>query len=347
MDKIIKVLIVDDSAYIRKVIKQMLQRSPFIDVVGTASNGLEALEKVKELNPDVITLDLIMPEMDGVDFLQTLMPQNPKPVVITSIASEGGEMALRAMEAGAIEFIQKPTALATEKVLEITDELIAKVKAAAQARFIPFEEETNEAPAAPFKINLSKQYDILVLGVSTGGPQALKQLIPLLPADFPVPVCIVLHMPVGYTALYANKLNELSEIEVVEATDRMELKPGRVILAQAGYHLTLAKSFDGKYITRLNLQPVSTLHRPSVDALFRSAAEVFESRVLGVIMTGMGSDGKEGAAWIKAKGGTIITQDEESCVVYGMPRSVVEAGLSDQSVNLNDMLNTIIKEITS
>ncbi|MGC8865860.1 MAG: chemotaxis-specific protein-glutamate methyltransferase CheB [Bacteroidales bacterium] len=346
-EKIIRVLVVDDSAYIRKVMRQMLDKSPFIEVVGTAINGLDALEKVELLDPDVITLDLIMPEMDGVSFLKELMKRKPKPVVVASIASESGELAMAAMEAGAIEFIQKPTALATEKVFEISSELIEKVKSAAQARLIPAEKE--RVSVLPGEIPGFERerlaFDIVVIGVSTGGPQALKSIIPLMPADFPVPVCVVMHMPVGYTSLYAQKLNEISAVEVLEASVGMQLLPGRVILGQAGEHFGIKRLPGGEAVVTFPSEPTESIHKPSVNVLFRSAAEVFGQRVLGVVMTGMGNDGQEGAAWIKARGGKIITQDEDSCVVYGMPRSVLEAGLSDKVVPLNQMLNTLIKEL--
>jgi two-component system chemotaxis response regulator CheB len=349
MEKLIRVLVVDDSAYIRKVVKQILQRSPFIEVVGTAGNGVEALEKVEELNPDVITLDLIMPEMNGVEFLREQMKRKPIPVVISSIASETGEMALEALEAGAIDFIQKPTALATEKVYEIADEMIEKVKAAAE---VPMEKiisqvvgKENFPLSEARKAVIQTNFDILVIGVSTGGPQALRLIIPQIPKDFPIPVAIVLHMPVGYTELYAEKLNEISSLEVFEAQEGIEFKPGRVILAQAGKHLFISKNAKGSFIARLDLRPFDTPHRPAVDVLFKSAADNFGKRVLGVVLTGMGSDGRDGCLWIKSKGGKVITESEETCVVYGMPRSVDEAKLSDKSVPLYNLVKTILEEI--
>jgi two-component system chemotaxis response regulator CheB len=342
MDRVLRVLIVDDSAYVRKVVRQMLSRSPFIEVVGAAHDGEEALELVERLQPDVVTLDLIMPNMDGVTFLQRQMAKRPVPVVVVSIASESGELALAALDAGAIDFIQKPTALATEKVFEIADELIEKVKAAADvplARLAPM-----AAPPPPVTMPRAKNgpIDIVVIGISTGGPQALKLFIPALPADFPVPVAIVLHMPVGYTEMYAQKLAEVSRLKVSEAREGDVLRPGLALLAPAGRHLTLRREADGAVVTHLDARPFDTLHRPSADVLFRSAAEVYGERVLGVVMTGMGADGRDGAAWIKARGGLIFTEAEETCVVYGMPRSVVEAGLSDRSVPLYDIAQAIM-----
>ncbi len=344
MDRVIRVLIVDDSAYVRKVIKEMLSRSPFLEVVGVARDGEEALEQVEALKPDVITLDLIMPQMDGVAFLEQLVPKHPIPVVVVSIASESGDLVLRALDAGAIDFVQKPTALATERVYEIADELIEKVKAAATMRVLrplPGVAQPLQTPAAV----PSTCVDIVVIGISTGGPQALKLVIPQLPADFPVPVAMVLHMPVGYTELYAQKLNEISRLEVVEAREGQIAKPGTVLLAPAGRHMTLRRNLEGQIAAHLDIYPADTLHRPSVDVLFQSAAEVYGSRVLGIVMTGMGSDGKQGAAWIKAQGGIIFAEAESTCVVYGMPRSVVEAGLADRVVTLDEMPRAILDTV--
>ena len=340
---IVRVVVVDDSAYVRKVVKQMLLRSPFIEVVGAARDGAEALELVAELNPDVVTCDLIMPEMDGVAFVREQMARRPVPIIIMSIASESGEQVLAALDAGAIDFVHKPTALATDKLLEVADELIEKVKAAAQApmRIRP---ATGKA-AVPVElpaIRPGSATQVLVVGTSTGGPQALKLMMPRLPADFRVPVGLVLHMPIGYTEMYAQKLDELCALKVVEAKGGEEAVAGMVFLAPAGRHLLFRRGADGVVRTSLDIRPVDTPHRPAVDVLFRSAAEVYGSGVLAVVMTGMGADGREGAAWIKAQGGRVLTEAEESCVVYGMPRSVVEAGLSDAMVPLEGMARAIM-----
>jgi two-component system, chemotaxis family, protein-glutamate methylesterase/glutaminase len=348
-DRVLRVLVVDDSAYIRKVVSQMLNRSPFIEVVGTARDGEEALEQVERLQPDVVTLDLIMPRMDGVAFLEAQMRQRPLPVVVVSIANEGGEMALRALDAGATDFIQKPTALATERVLEMSDELVEKVKAAAGVHLARVPAMLTAAkPIDGDEIALlpgKGLVDVVVLGISTGGPQALRYLIPQFPANLRVPIAIVLHMPVGYTEMYAQRLDELSRLKVTEAHEGDVLLPGGVLIAPAGRHLTLQRRPNGDVVAHLDARPFDTRHRPSVDVLFRSAAEVYGQRVLGVVMTGMGSDGLQGAAWIKAQDGQIITEAESSCVVYGMPRSVVEAGLSDRSVPLEQMAQAILEVV--
>jgi two-component system chemotaxis response regulator CheB len=338
------VLVVDDSAFVRKVLSQMLNNSAGIEVVGTARDGRDALAEVARLQPDVVTLDLVMPAMGGVEFLREQMKRKPVPVVVCSITHESGAVALEAFEAGAVEFVQKPTALATDRVYEIADELVAKVRAAASVTFArapvgPAAERSHITPART--ATDGKSAEILVIGISTGGPQALRELIPQFDADFPVPVAIVLHMPIGYTLMYAQRLNEVSTLDVREAHEGDAVAAGTVLIAPAGKHLRLARDADGAVRCRLDFQPVATMHRPSVDVLFRSAADVYGDRVVGVVMTGMGNDGLLGAAHIKAKGGCIITEAESSCVVYGMPRAVDEAGVSDLSTPLSEMAASI------
>lgn len=340
----VRVVIVDDSAYVRKVFKEILSRSPLVEVVGTARDGQEALDLVEELRPDVVTCDLNMPTMDGVEFVRTQMARRPVAIVISSIAAESAEQVLAALEAGAIDFVQKPTALATEKLLDISAELIEKVTVAAQA---PLGVRTvagldRHEPRRPM-LRPQGRADVLVLGASTGGPQALKLVLSQLPADWPTPVALVLHMPVGYTELYARKLDEVCALHVIEAKGDEPVTAGTILVAPAGRHLTFRRDGDGVVRTELGLHPLDTPHRPAVDVLFQSAAETFGERVLAVVLTGMGSDGRAGAAWIKARGGMIITEAEESCVVYGMPRSVVEAGLSDYAAPL-ELISQAIME---
>ena len=345
MNDIVRVVIVDDSAYVRKVVRQMLSRSPFIEVVGTARDGAEALELIADTRPDVVTCDLNMPAMDGVAFVRAQMAIKPVPILIISIASGSGEQVLAALDAGAIDFVQKPTALATDRLLEIADELVEKVKAAAKAPMQRMLLPVTASEPLPVVTAGPTAIDLIVIGTSTGGPQALKAVVPLLPADCPVPVAMVLHMPIGYTEMYAAKLNELSGLTVIEAKGGEVVQAGMAFLAPAGRHLVFVRGDDGAVRTRLTSHPTDTPHRPAVDVLFHSAAEVYGARVLGVVMTGMGADGREGSAWIKAKGGRIITEAEETCVVYGMPRSVVEAGLSDAAVPLDQLARHIMDSL--
>jgi two-component system chemotaxis response regulator CheB len=345
MLKIIRVLVVDDSAFVRKVVTQMLSRSPFIEVVAAAHDGEEALELVELHKPDVITLDLVMPGMNGVEFLQKQMARNPVPVVVCSIAHDSAELAIAAFDAGAVEFVQKPTALATDRVYEIADELIEKVKAASMVQMAkvlpPKAEIVPHVTAGP---KADPVCDVLGIGISTGGPQALRQLIPALPANFPVPILIVLHMPVGYTEMYAQRLNQVSALEVVEARDGDLLRAGTVFIAPAGRHMTTVKSGDS-FRVHLDLRPIDTQHRPSVDVLFRSLADSFQERTLALVMTGMGADGVLGAAHIKGNGGRVLTEAESSCVVYGMPKAVADAALSDRAVPLDQLPDVLLEMI--
>ena len=343
---IIKTIIVDDSAFVRKVVAEMLSSSPHIEVVGHARNGEDALVKVEELKPDVVTCDLLMPQMDGVKFVREQMARKPVPILILTASPQDAGQVLEALDAGAVDFIQKPTALASNDLLSVREQLIQKVKAAATAPARLPPQILAQAPTLPKRVSPSAtNFDIVVLGISTGGPQALRYLVPQLPAYFPVPLVIVLHIPIGYTALFAEKLAEISQLPVKEAFEGCVVKAGEALLAPAGRHLSFKRISANEVIVQLSLRPIGKPHRPSVDVLFESAAEVFQERVLGVVMTGMGDDGTKGAACIKAKGGVMLTESEESCVIYGMPRSVVEAGLSDGDVPLVSMAEEITQRI--
>ena len=345
---LIRTVIVDDSAFVRKVVKEMLSGSPYIEVVGMARNGEDALEMVAELNPDVVTCDLMMPESDGVDFVRKQIARKPVPILIMTASPQDAALVLEALEAGAVDFIQKPTSLASDDLLSMREELVQKVKDAALAPLqalrppkSPAQKTESSTPSSSKAINV----DIVVLGISTGGPQALRYLVPQFAADFPVPLVMVLHIPIGYTALFAEKLNEISRLPVKEAFEGCPVVASQALLAPAGRHLSFKRNPAGQVVVQLSTQPNNKPHRPSVDVLFQSAAEVYRNRVLGVVMTGMGDDGKQGAAWIKAQGGTILTEAEKSCVIYGMPRSVVEAGLSDGAVPLESMAEGINKRL--
>jgi two-component system, chemotaxis family, protein-glutamate methylesterase/glutaminase len=342
----IRVLVVDDSAYVRKMVKEMLARHPAIAVVGTARDGSEALRLAAELRPDVVTTDLIMPGTDGVEFIRRQMATQPLPIVVVSIAPESSERVLAALDAGAIDFVQKPTALATEKIYDVAEELIAKVITAAGASPAALRQPdvTGHEASAPGR-SWKGRYDLVVIGVSTGGPQGLKAIVPALPADLPVPVAIVLHMPIGYTEGYARRLDEVSTLSVREGRSGDVLEAGTVYVAAAGRHLTFRRESADRVVLSLDMQPLDTPHRPSVDVLFRSAADTFGDRVLGLVMTGMGTDGREGAAWIKARGGSVLTEAESSCVVYGMPRAVAEAGLSDEAIPLGGLADALLCRI--
>ena len=341
----IRVLVVDDSAFIRKVVRQILSSSPSLDVVGIAGNGAEALEMAEKLRPDVITLDLNMPGIDGLEFLRRQMARRPTPVVICSVSSETGAAGVAAMELGAVDFVQKPTALATDLIYDLAAELVAKVKAAGT---VDMDRVLHPAGIGAPRVQirpLATSTRLIVIGVSTGGPQALRSLIPRLPGDFPVPIAIVLHMPVGYTLLYAHRLNEISALDVTEAVQGEALVPGRVLVAPAGQHLRVQAGRNGELRAALGLEPANVPHRPSVDVLFESAARACGSGSVGVVMTGMGQDGLVGARSIRAAGGRVVSEAAASCVVYGMPRAVEEAGLSDYVSSLDDLPATLAELI--
>jgi Chemotaxis response regulator containing a CheY-like receiver domain and a methylesterase domain len=345
----VRVLVVDDSAFARKVVREIFATDPRVQIVGAARDGEEALELTATLQPDLVISDLRMPRMNGVDFVKRQMAVRPLPILILSSASQDEVEVVEALNAGAIEVVQKPTALATDDLKNVRDALVEKVHGALS---VPVQNLMRELapqaavsePVAPVERRQQKA-DIVVIGISTGGPQALRRMLPLFPADFPVPIAIVLHMPVGYTALYAEKLNEICALKVKETADGDVLRPGLVLIAAAGRHLVFRRTADHQVVAQSTMQPLEKIHRPSADVLFRSAAEVFGERVLAVVMTGMGDDGKEGAAWVKANGGRVITEAEKSCVIYGMPRSVVEAGLSDEVVALDEMAQTITRGV--
>lgn len=334
-----RVLVVDDSAFARKVLREVLTNAGF-DVVGIARDGLDALEKITELHPDVVTLDLVMPGLDGVGVLQALPAVGAPRVVVVSMVDEDSELGLAALRAGAVDIVHKPTALAVSGLYDLATELVAKVRAAAGAKTEPLREKAPlleaEAPGLSDRL--------VVIGTSTGGPQALTRLLRTIPAGFPAPIAIALHIPPGYTEALAARLDEGSAIEVCEAKDDLALVPGRAILARAGFHLRVAGTPSASYVT-LDLRPIDALHRPSVDVLFESAAATWGRRTIAVVLTGMGDDGTRGARAVRAAGGTVIAEAEASCVVYGMPRSVVEAGLSDEVVPLDQVLRAVTGQL--
>ncbi|BBM68956.1 protein-glutamate methylesterase/protein-glutamine glutaminase [Rhodothermus marinus] len=333
----IRVLIVDDSAFMRKALSIMLEGDPEVEVVGTARDGLEAIEKVRELKPDIVTLDVEMPRMDGLTALRRIMREHPVPVImVSSLTQEGAQATIEALEAGAVDFIPKQHSYVSIEISRIRAELLEKIKTIARTRPLP----TRRRSAAPGTEALPafrfREARAIAIGVSTGGPRALQQVIPALPADLPVPVLIVQHMPPHFTRSLAERLNSLSPLTVVEAEEGMPLEPGRVFLAPGGRHLVLERRNGHVPVIRTPVEP-ATLHRPSVDVMFQSVCQAFGGKVLAVVMTGMGRDGLEGARLIKQHGGKVITQDEATCVVYGMPRAVAEAGLSDAVLPLEQI----------
>lgn len=330
----VRVLVVDDSAFARKALRTVLAGHPAIEVVGIARDGLEALEKIVELKPDVITLDLVMPNLDGLGLLRAMPAENAPRVVVVSITDADSELAITALQLGAIDLVQKPTALATDRLYELDEELTRKVLQAARLARVPAPHPPVTAPAV--KLTNAARMQLVVIGASTGGPQAITRLLSGLPGDFPAPIAIALHIPAGYTEALASRLHQECALDVAEAHEGMLLRPGLAVLAPGGQHLTIARHGD-ELTAHVSDRPRDVLYHPSVNLLFESAARATSDRTLALVLTGMGDDGCKGAAAIRGAGGKVLTQDESSCVIYGMPRCVVEAGLSTQGAPLGEL----------
>ncbi len=346
----VRVVVVDDSAFARKVMREVLANDSRIEVVAIARDGLDALEKITETSPDVVTLDLVMPQLDGVGVLEAIRAlPNPPRVVVVTMSDADSVLGVAALQAGAFDVVHKPTAVATDRLYELGKELVDKVLLAAEARFgahlTPIRVPIGETrPSVPGPLRRALRTKMLVVGASTGGPRAVTVLLRALPASFPVPVAVVVHMPPGYTDAFANRLDKECALDVVEASDGLMLRPGLVMIARAGIHLKLRAEGDG-VCASLDVQPMDALHRPSVDALFSSAAATFGAATLGVVLTGMGADGVEGARAIRAAGGRIVVEDASTCVVYGMPRAVAEQGLADAELALPDVAAGVIARL--
>lgn len=341
-----RVLIVDDSALFRKILGQVLSRDPEIEIVGTAEDPYDAREKIKALNPDVITLDIEMPNMDGLSFLDKIMRLRPMPVVMVStLTQHGAEAALKALEMGAVDYHPKPTAGVMDRLEAEAEELCAKVKGAAKAKAGYGHALPAKPKATPKRVRPAGYRPgawLLAIGSSTGGVEALHQIIPNLPEDCP-PTVITQHMPATFTDTFAKRLNQVSAATVAEARDGDVLEPGRVFVAPGGdYHLEVHR--DGtRLVCRLIEGPLTSGHRPSVDVLFTSVAHVAAPKAIGVILTGMGRDGASGLKLIRDAGGRTIGQNEESCVVYGMPRVAHELGGVEVQLGLGRIADKILE----
>ena len=341
----IKVLVVDDSAFMRKVIIDILNSDSELEVIDSACNGQEAIEKTCKLSPDVITLDVDMPVMNGLESLERIMYLTHTPVImLSSLTYEGAEATIKALELGAVDFVAKPDNIFDIKTEALKTDIIEKVKIAARAK--------NKLSKSPVNIDnkrtivSSNKLDyIIAIGTSTGGPKSLEHIISVLPKNIPAAIAVVQHMPPGFTKSLATRLNAKSELTVKEAEDGDELTAGCVYIAPGDYHMTFLKKEDNsRLIIKLNQEEPANGHRPSVNVMMSSLSDVCEKKIIGVIMTGMGSDGCEGLKKLKLNNNaTIIAQDEESCVVYGMPRAAVNAGIVDMIIPLNDIANNILK----
>jgi len=338
--KTIKVLVVDDSAVVRKILSQQLSRDQRIEVVGTAPDPYIARDKILALKPDVITLDVEMPRMDGITFLRKLMKHHPIPtIVVSSLTPKGGDLALEALDAGAVEVMCK--AGASYSVGEMADELIRKVKTAYRAR-LKNVRTPQESISAPQRLSMTRTTDkIFAIGASTGGVEALTEVLTVLPANAPGTL-VVQHMPMKFTASFAKRLNDLCAMEVREAVDGDTVIPGRVLVAPGGMHMLLRRS-GARYYVVIKDGPSVCHQKPSVEVMFQSVAKYAGANAVGAILTGMGSDGAQGLLQMRRSGARTIAQDESSCVVFGMPKEAIDLGAAEKIAKLSEIAPALIR----
>jgi two-component system, chemotaxis family, protein-glutamate methylesterase/glutaminase len=344
----VRILIVDDSAVVRKVLNSLLASDPGIVVAGTAGNGSQALARIPEVKPDLVTLDIEMPGMDGLETLVEIRKLYPKlPVIMFSTLTERGASAtLDALARGASDYVTKPSHGETREVAQerVREELIRKIKSLCAVR-VP-QAQPPPGPMPPLvSARPQARIDVVAIGASTGGPNALTELIPQLPADFPVPIVIVQHMPPLFTRLLSERLNTLARLEVGEGAEGQKLQPGQVWIAPGDHHMTVVRR-GTEFVLGLNHDPQENSCRPAVDVLFRSVAQTYGANVLAVVLTGMGADGTRGSFDIRKAGGEVIVQDEASSVVWGMPGSVVAARLSDRIYPLDSIGAEVVRRVS-
>jgi len=345
-DPTIRVLVVDDSAFMRYTLTRRLAETPGLTIVGAAHDGKEALQLLESLKPDVVTLDVEMPHMDGLTTLKQIMANRPTPVImVSSLTTEGARETIQALTFGAVDFIAKPESKANIEL--IIEELVTKIRRAAKARVValtPANVQPVRLPTEqlPKKVRpLGEKDKVVVIGASTGGPRALNQVVPQLAANLPAAFVIVQHMPVGFTRSLAERLNSLSELMVKEAEPGDQLEVGKALVAPGGFHLV----FDKNGVVSLNQNPTVHGVRPAVDVTLISVAQNFGKATVAVVLTGMGKDGANGAVLTHSLGGKVIAEDESSCVVWGMPRSVVEAGAADEVAPLAEIPEAIQRAV--
>lgn len=358
-----RVLIVDDSGFFRRRVKEILEEDPMITVIGDAANGQEAIDKSAELKPDVITMDIEMPVLDGIKATKKIMEVNPTPIVMfSSLTTEGAKATLEALEAGALDFLPKRFEDISQDRDEAKKLLCQRVRAIAQQKhtlkkIAPKVKVDKTAPVktksttvttatnkTPVRIGKTGGVDLIAIGTSTGGPLALQTVLVDLPANFSKPIIIVQHMPATFTPAFAKRLDQLCKITVKEAVDGDKLQPGVALLAPGGKQMLIEGRAGSATVKVIDSEP-SLTYKPSVDITFRSVNKVFPAKTLAIVLTGMGADGREGARTLKTQGSEIWAQDEESSVVYGMPAAVVDAGLADNILSLDDVSKAIIKRI--
>lgn len=351
----IRVMVVDDSAFMRTALTRMIQSDEGLKVVGTANDGQQALELIPKLDPDVITMDIEMPRMNGLEAVRHLMADSPRPViVVSSLTQEGAQMTLDALDAGAFDCIPKQLSYVSLDIVKIRDELTDKLRVAAasgircRAKRVAVR-ESKPIPVAVQRAPVPGAYapvpSVICIGSSTGGPKALQEILPRLPAALPAGILIVQHMPPGFTRPFADRLNSLCQVNVKEAEEEDWIEPGLILIAPAGWHMTPFRKTHSRFAVRLAKTPTGMLHMPSVDVLMLAAADTFRALAMGVILTGMGNDGEAGMRAIHSAGGLTIGQDEASCTVYGMPRACALAGILQRSVPLSQVPGEIVSAV--
>jgi two-component system chemotaxis response regulator CheB len=342
----IKVLVIDDSALIRSVLKEVINSFPDLETVGAAANPLQAREMIKSLNPDVLTLDVEMPEMDGLTFLEKLMRLRPMPVLmISSLTERGSEAALRALELGAVDFLPKPKLGIVEGIQEYADEIARKIRVAYGTKIRPRVHDGSSAIAVLPSLGnrISTTEKVIAVGSSTGGTEAIKELLVRMPPDAPG-ILIAQHMPEAFTKSFANRLDGLCKIKVVESAGNERVLPGHAYIAPGHSHLLLKRS-GANYMTELSQSSPVNHHRPSVDVLFRSVAQYAGKNAIGIMLTGMGKDGAIGMLEMRQAGAYNLAQDEASCVVFGMPREAIAVGAVDEVVPIQEMTQRVLTRL--
>ncbi|MDH4027601.1 MAG: chemotaxis response regulator protein-glutamate methylesterase [Nitrospirota bacterium] len=348
-EKKINVLIVDDSAFMRNAISSMISSDPEINVIGIARDGIEAVEKVAALKPDIVTLDVEMPRMDGLEALRRIMAENPVPVLmVSSLTTDGAKATLDALDIGAVDFISKNLSDYSISIVKIKDILIEKIKGISRKKPALKKQDHSLKPLSmpkPTEYTSHRKTAIVAIGTSTGGPRALQQIICRIPKDFPVPILIAQHMPQAFTGPFAERLDQLSEIKVKEAEHGEPILKGVVYIAPGRGHMGLTRTKVTETLIKISEHRTEYIYKPSVDELLLSTVECFFGHVLGVVLTGLGNDGTRGMKEIKNKGGRTIVESEETCVVFGMPRSVIEAGAADKILPINEIAGEIINSV--
>ena len=350
----VNVLVVDDSGFMRNALSSMLSSDPDIKVIGTAQDGIEAVQKVSQLNPDVVTMDVEMPRMDGLEALRIIMERHPVPVIMVSaLTTEDAKATLEALELGAVDFIPKNLDELSANIVRIKQVLVEKVKlvgkkglARKDVRIDQTVTPTFVSGSVPLKHSADRRVAIVVIGTSTGGPKALQEVIPKLPKEFPVPIVIAQHMPPNFTQPFADRLNQLSSVSVKEAAEGEPVCPGVVYIAPGRGHMQLLrKRGSSQNITIAISESGEFIYRPSVDHLCLSVAELYAGRSLGIILTGMGNDGLKGLTAMKRGGSKIYAQNEDSCVVFGMPKAVIDAGIADKILGIDQIAGEIVNAV--